>query len=108
MPVLMPVGTQQRQPAEHLVLASGEPLEMGARLVPIPGLSQDLPVDHHLGVPGDHQRTLHGGRDCLGLSPRVEQHQLARIAVGLLLDHRRPHLEVEPEGREQRAALRRP
>src|SRR4029077_12649970 len=66
-----------------------------------------LTVDDDLGIAGDHQGVGRLRRDRLGLAGRVPDDQVARLPLGLLLDLRRPDLELETEGLEHGAPLRR-
>jgi len=89
------------------VLRAGETLEVGAGLGLVLRLAEHLAVDHYLSVAGDHQGVGLVGRDCLGLAGRVSDDEVSRLSLPLLLHLRCPDLEVEAEGLQQRAPLRR-
>ena len=99
---LTPVAAQH-QPAENLVGAAGELREHPHGLGFVPGLAEDDAVDVDLGVAGEDEVALDGAR----LAERVLEDDLARVAVGQLLDIRGLDGELDPQLLEDRAPLRR-
>jgi hypothetical protein len=74
-----------------------------ASLGPVGGLAEHHAVDVHLRVAGEHGAALDRAR----LAQSVLEDDFTRVALGQLLDVRRPDLELDPELLENRAPLRR-
>jgi hypothetical protein len=87
------------------MLAPRHPIEVIARLSSISRLPESLPIQNHVGIAADHQRTTTRNRS--NLEPSVLDHLVVGIPPTQLVDAGNDDLELDAQLGEDLPPLRR-